>query len=55
MVKLTVNGLTLLPLLLLLNVRMVKGVPFCHVDEGGRLMRGNCYCNRATDNRAEYR
>ena len=45
-----------LPLLLLvLNVRLAISGPFCKRDEGGKLMRGSCYCYRATDNRAEYR
>ena len=46
-----------LPLLLLvLDVRLAMGgAPFCKLDEGGKLMRGSCYCYRATDNRAEYR
>jgi len=52
MVRQTANYLALL-LMLLLDV--VMGAPFCKVDEGGKLMRGSCYCYRATDNRAEFR
>ena len=48
-----VNHLALF--LLVLDVRLVMGVPFCKVDEDGKLTRGSCYCFRATDNRAEYR
>ena len=51
MVKQAANYLGLL--LLLLDVVMCA--PFCQEDEGGKLMRGSCYCYRATDNRAEFR
>ena len=53
MVKQAANYLALL--LLLLDVRLGMCAPFCQEDEGGKLMRGSCYCYRATDNRAEFR
>ena len=54
MVKQTANYVALL-LLLLLLLDVVMGAHFCKQDEGGKLMRGSCYCYRATDNRAEFR
>ena len=42
-------------LFVMLDVRLVMGDPFCKVEQGGKLRRGDCYCYRPTDNRAEYR
>ena len=45
----------MLLLLLVFNLVLVMGAPFCKMDEEGKMKRGSCYCNRVTDNRAEYR